>query len=225
MQSLEEIYYFNQLDARWDEDELRVHLKFPVIYRYDEQDLNWWNEKPIVLSKPVQYRADDNFIDTDESYQYSDILSYGHEIIIREPVRNALFPFLHLQPSMQFLPSYIVKTNGDFDEGWYSLHIPQVLDFWDRDQSKFLIVDGKQRDKLETVFLDEKKILSIPEEDRMIIRLEIPGKELYLFHERVVDIFKAMKAKGTLFAPLSQYTRTLRWMRNNIDELNQEYPW
>ncbi len=87
------------------------------------------------------------------------------------------------------------------------------------------VVNGKTKNKLDKIFLNEREIINMPEEGRLIIRLEAMDREYLLFHEKLVKILLEQNAKGVLFVPLHMFGPGIRWWLDNTEEINKLHPW
>ena len=227
MKPLEELYYFVGGDFRHDSSYAKKssHLEFPLIQRNDNQNLDWYSGKKIYAIKPVDYWASENHDDPIEWYIHSNILSDAFDIIMRDPVRDILWNFR--TKKTQFIPSYIKMNNGELNEGWWTLHIWEEWDCWDRQKSEYLIIDeDEEPDELVRIVLDQQKILAVPEQERMIIRLQVFYSNIYLFHENVVNaILDSGHARGVLFLPLAWYNNSFWDEEKYMDDVNARHPW
>ncbi len=224
---LEEQYYFVSEDIRRETED--YHLEFPWVQEHDsfndDQDLNWYNNEPVQPYKDVAFQVSDGHIETPEAFANTDMIFDPNVMVMKKHARNLIMHLIASSPT-QWLPSYITTSKGEVYEDWFTLHAWKEWDCWDRERSKFYGSGGKiYNDELSKIYLDEQAIFHVPEEERLIIRLNALGDDYLLFHEKIVNVLLDNKMKGALFVPLKFFGPGGRWWYENSEAINKLHPW
>ncbi len=226
LKPLEEQYYFLALDIRKDDDV--SHLDIPWVNKdrklNKHQGLRWRSNTPLEPIGNIANRADPEEIDSQEAFDGVDILPEANTLLMKKHARNLI---MHLVPKeTQFFSAYIQTSKGDVYDDWFVLHVWKRWDCWDRKRSKFLEYDGDVSDEeFEKLYLDESKVFSVPEGERLIIHLDALDDACLLFHESLVNTLLNAKMKGALFVPLKLFGPGGRWWYDNSEEINKLHPW
>ncbi len=219
--TLEEQYYFLKHDIRGDIE--TGHIDIPLITLEENQDIDWWEEKPLDVSGDLLYVLDEDSLLEGNSLSSIDIIPVSSTLLMSKRARNLI---MHLVPAeTQFLPAIIQPTNDD-SRDWFVLNLWKISDFWDKSRSEYLEIDGEVfDDELGKIFLDGSRVYSIPEDRRLVIRLEALDYEYLLFHEKLVKLLLENQMKGSLFIPLKEYGTGVQWLKDKLEKINKYHPW
>lgn len=223
--SLEEQYFFLAPDDRGAVLEDDSKWLYPFLSLYDDQDTDWWSECPVAPQKPVDFKASADYPDPPEFYDRTKLFVAGSVPLMRQPLRDLFDPFL--PDDAQFIPSYIITSRGlpDLVENLWMLHLWKMHDWTDPKKSIRESYEGEIFDSYAKIYLDEEKVLQVPQNERLVFRLCSLEHDFLLFHKDLVKIILEQEPKGALFIPLTMFGPCGSFFYDNADAINNTHPW
>lgn len=109
--------------------------------------------------------------------------------------------------NVQFIPAIIKDYSDEIHEGYYIIHVHNLIKCADLEQSIWIPSSRNPNRVLsfENLVLDNEALEKVPLEDRLVIALK--EKNLYhIYHRSVVDHILQIRPTGVAFYPLSGFT-------------------
>lgn len=131
-----------------------------------------------------------------------------HAPVISERLKNVL-EGLNLR-DMQFLPAIIRDNRDDEHEGFFIIHIYNLVRCMDKEKSKWRPSPWNEGDAIgvDKLVLDNEVLDAIPLEERLVFRLgELDTHALY--HQSVIEKILEIEPKGLTVYRLSGYDSSL----------------
>ncbi len=136
--------------------------------------------------------------------QFADLHSGGSTMVISEKIKEQL-DAMKLK-DVQLIPATIEDINGDEHDGYYYIHIYNLIECMDKEKSEWRS-PRRHPDKVMSVdklVLDNEKLDKIPLEERLVFALsEEPLTKLY--HRSVVEKILSAKPTGVRFYCISDF--------------------
>lgn len=139
-------------------------------------------------------------------YKLADMHSDAQHLVISDRLKEAM-QAMRLK-DVQYLPATIKhpKTEEVF-EGYWALHIHNMINCLDLKKSKFDTLYGKNDNivSIEKLVFDNEALDKIPLEERLVFALGEERLEMF-FHATVVEKIIDLKPVGLMFFPLAKWS-------------------
>ncbi len=181
-------------------------VNFPIV------NFTHWQDGEIEFSKkswqgnmPIPFKFCEPVPDNP---QLADLHRGGYMMVISEKIKEQL-DVMKLK-DIQFVPATIEDIGGDEHEGYYYIHIYNLVECMDKERSKWEkdeFIPGRVY-RIDKLILDNDKLDKIPLEERLVFAL----KERYLekvYHRSVVEKILSVKPIGIEFYSLSDFDGNL----------------
>jgi hypothetical protein len=166
---------------------------------WDEDGGRFYRSESVAVAEPIKLRLGAPVPPAPEMVDYHSL----PKPVVSSRVRDVLEP-LHLR-GVQLIPADVRVKVGDIRRYWL-VHAYRRIACVDRQQS-LLDVDEDDGDVLgiQKLVLDEKALEQLPEEERLIFRLD-ESPSLHLFHQTVVSAVLALQPEGLQFIPVANWS-------------------
>lgn len=135
----------------------------------------------------------------------SKVLLDRRGILVDDSIFNQISK--HRITGLQHLPALFRGLDGELYEDYWYLNVFKIHKFCDEDRSTInerLSSEGT-RPRYRKIVLDNSKLLSVPEEERLIFKLA-DAKNVNIFvHQRIKDLFDELGIESIIYTPSEQY--------------------
>lgn len=140
---------------------------------------------------------------------------------ISEQLKNILESF-NLK-GVQFIPAVIIDKKGDEHEGYYIVHVHNLIKCMDKEKSTWTPSDKKpgRAFSIDNLVLDNELIDQIPLGDRLVFAVWENSLNI-LYHRSVVDKLLEIAPQGLTVYRLSKWDPDLPFIENYMKKLKGE---
>jgi hypothetical protein len=122
------------------------------------------------------------------------------ESVVSEKIKNVL-ESMHIK-GIQLIPAKVESNKGDIYENFYYIHIYNIIEAMDKENSKFEY--EYEMYYIDSFTLDNKVLEKIPLEERLVFKLK-EDITMKLYHKSVADAIMATNPEGVQFIKVEDW--------------------